>query len=89
MVEFWHATGSLPALVEAAAELTHLFETLVRTYDPENLDPVAHNRAAWDHEVDQGNEWTRPVEPDVIARARAGDWSVVLIGRRGYCWQDS
>ena len=47
---------------------------------PENFDPVAHNRAAWDREVDQGNEWTRPVEPDVIARARAGDWSVVLIG---------
>ena len=46
----------------------------------ENLDPVAHNRAAWDREVDQGNEWTQPVGPDVIARARAGDWSVVLIG---------
>ena len=30
--------------------------------------------------MDQGNEWTRPVGPDVIARARAGDWSVVLIG---------
>jgi SAM-dependent methyltransferase len=41
---------------------------------------VAHNRAAWDREVDDGNEWTRPVGPDVIARARAGDWSVVLIG---------
>jgi len=46
----------------------------------ENLDPVAYNRAAWDREVDQGNEWTRPAGPDVIARARAGDWSVVLIG---------
>jgi SAM-dependent methyltransferase len=45
----------------------------------ENFDPVAHNRAAWDREVDGGNEWTRPVEADVIARARAGDWSVVLI----------
>lgn len=44
------------------------------------IDPVAHNRAAWDREVDEGNEWTRPVGPDVIARARAGDWSVVLIG---------
>ncbi|MGH3409434.1 MAG: class I SAM-dependent methyltransferase [Streptosporangiaceae bacterium] len=43
-------------------------------------DPVAHNRAAWDREVDSDNEWTRPVGPDVIARARAGDWSVVLIG---------
>jgi SAM-dependent methyltransferase len=46
----------------------------------ENLDPVAHNRAAWDREVDSGNEWTQPVGPDVIGRARAGDWSVVLIG---------
>jgi SAM-dependent methyltransferase len=44
------------------------------------VDPVAHNRAAWDKQVDGGNEWTRPVGPDVIARARAGDWSVVLIG---------
>jgi SAM-dependent methyltransferase len=46
----------------------------------ENFDPVAHNRAAWDREVNNDNEWTRPVGPDVIARARAGDWSVVLIG---------
>jgi SAM-dependent methyltransferase len=46
----------------------------------ENFDPVAHNRLAWDREVDNGNEWTRPVGPDVIARARAGDWSVVLVG---------
>jgi SAM-dependent methyltransferase len=46
----------------------------------ENFDPVAFNRAAWDREVDNGNEWTLPVGPDVISRARAGDWSVVLIG---------
>ena len=45
-----------------------------------NFDPVAHNRAAWDREVDNDNEWTRPVGPDVIARARSGDWSVVLTG---------
>jgi SAM-dependent methyltransferase len=44
------------------------------------IDPVTHNRAAWDRQVDLGNEWTRPVGPDVIERARAGDWSVVLIG---------
>ena len=44
------------------------------------IDPVAHNRTAWDAEVGAGNEWTRPVGPDVIERARAGDWSVVLIG---------
>jgi SAM-dependent methyltransferase len=46
----------------------------------ENLDPVAYNRAAWDREVDRGNEWTQPVGPDVIVRARTGDWSVVVIG---------
>jgi SAM-dependent methyltransferase len=46
----------------------------------EMFDPVAYNRAAWDREVDSGNEWTRPVGPEVIARARAGDWSIVLIG---------
>ena len=45
-----------------------------------DIDPVAHNRAAWDKQVDDGNEWTRPVGADVVARARAGDWSVVLIG---------
>ena len=45
-----------------------------------SFDPVAHNRAAWDREVESGNEWTRPVGPEVTARARAGDWSVVLIG---------
>ena len=45
-----------------------------------NVDPVAHNRAAWDREVEKDNEWTRPAGPEVIARARAGDWSVVLIG---------
>ena len=46
----------------------------------EQFDPVAHNRAAWDREVANDNEWTRPVGPEVVARARAGDWSVVLIG---------
>jgi SAM-dependent methyltransferase len=44
------------------------------------IDPVAHNRAAWDKQVESDNEWTRPVGPDVIERARNGDWSVVLIG---------
>jgi SAM-dependent methyltransferase len=46
----------------------------------EAFDPVAHNRAAWDKQVSADNEWTRPVGTDIIARARADDWSVVLIG---------
>jgi SAM-dependent methyltransferase len=45
-----------------------------------SIDPVAYNRAAWDRQVDSGNEWTVPVSPEVIARARNGDWRVVLIG---------
>ena len=44
------------------------------------IDPLAHNRVAWDKLVDAQIEWTRPVDSDVIARARQGDWSVVLIG---------
>ena len=44
------------------------------------VDPVEHNRAAWDRQVAEGNEWTVPVSAEVIARARAGEWSIVLIG---------
>lgn len=44
------------------------------------FDATAHNRAAWDRQVETGNEWTVPVGPDVIAAARAGTWSIVLIG---------
>ncbi len=45
----------------------------------ESIDPVAYNREAWDRQVELGDEWTRPVSSEVIGRARAGDWSVVLI----------
>ena len=45
-------------------------------------DIVSYNSAAWDREVAQGNEWTQPVSSEVIARARRGDWSVVLIGHQ-------
>ncbi len=46
----------------------------------EHDQAVARNRAAWDRQVETGNEWTVPVGPEVTAAARAGDWSVVLIG---------
>jgi len=36
------------------------------------------NQAGWDLRVGKGDRWTRPVGPEVIARARRGDWSVVL-----------
>ncbi|GLF98422.1 class I SAM-dependent methyltransferase [Streptomyces yaizuensis] len=44
------------------------------------VDPVAHNRAAWDKYVEEGDEWTRPVSAEEVERARGGDWSIVLIG---------
>ncbi|MFE3518806.1 class I SAM-dependent methyltransferase [Streptomyces sp. NPDC059166] len=44
------------------------------------VDPVAHNRAAWDKYVEEGIEWSRPVSAEEVASARAGRWSVVLIG---------
>ncbi|MDF1566016.1 MAG: methyltransferase domain-containing protein [Deltaproteobacteria bacterium] len=42
------------------------------------IDVLHHNKRAWNAEVEKGNEWTRPVTPEVIAAARAGEWSIVL-----------
>ena len=36
------------------------------------------NRRAWDREVERDNPWTRPVDGEAIAAARAGNWNVVL-----------
>jgi SAM-dependent methyltransferase len=42
-------------------------------------DIRAFNREAWDRQVASGkNPWTVPVTPEIVARARAGDWSMVL-----------
>lgn len=42
------------------------------------FDVRRYNRGAWDAEVELGNPWTVPVSPEVIRRAREGDWEVVL-----------
>jgi SAM-dependent methyltransferase len=42
------------------------------------LNVIAYNRAAWNRQVESGNEWTVPVGPEVIAAARGGRWSVLL-----------
>jgi len=42
------------------------------------MDVRAYNRAMWDKQVEQGNPWTIPVSPAVIAAARQGNWSVLL-----------
>jgi SAM-dependent methyltransferase len=37
-----------------------------------------HNRSAWNHEVATGNQWTVPVSPEAVARAKHGEWELVL-----------
>jgi SAM-dependent methyltransferase len=36
------------------------------------------NQAGWDLRVEEADVWTIPVSSDEIARARSGDWSVIL-----------
>lgn len=48
-----------------------------------DLDVVAYNRSAWDRQVQSGNEWTVGATPEMVAAARTGDLSkVVLIGHK-------
>jgi SAM-dependent methyltransferase len=42
------------------------------------VDVRAYNRAAWNGQVESGNEWTVPVGPEVITAARQGHWQVLL-----------
>ena len=42
------------------------------------MDVLAHNRIAWDAQVERGNRWTIPVSPAVLDAARQGRWEIVL-----------
>ena len=43
------------------------------------MDIRAYNRDAWNRYVDGGKSlWTQPVSPEAIARARTGDFSILL-----------
>ena len=42
------------------------------------MDVRAHNREAWDREVERGNDWTIPVPAEEIEAARGGRWEVLL-----------
>lgn len=46
------------------------------------MDIRAHNRCAWDLQVERGNIWTVPVGPDAIADARMGRWDIFLTPTR-------
>lgn len=41
-------------------------------------DAREHNRQGWNQRVAEGDEWTLPVDPQTIERARQGDWEVLL-----------
>jgi len=42
------------------------------------MDIIKHNKNAWNREVEKKNRWTIPVSAGEIARARRGEWSIVL-----------
>ncbi|HEX8147114.1 MAG TPA: class I SAM-dependent methyltransferase [Pyrinomonadaceae bacterium] len=42
------------------------------------MNLLEHQRRAWDRQVGLGNDWTRPVGPEVIEAARRGEWAVLL-----------
>jgi SAM-dependent methyltransferase len=42
------------------------------------MDIRKYNRDAWDREVKKNNKWTVPVSAETIAKARRGDWQIVL-----------
>ncbi len=46
------------------------------------VDVRAVNREAWNHLVKKGNRWTVPVTSEEVARARQGDWSLILTPSR-------
>jgi SAM-dependent methyltransferase len=42
------------------------------------MNIVEYNRAAWNRQVEEGNEWTVPVSSETINAARRGEFSVLL-----------
>lgn len=46
------------------------------------MDVTQHNRTSWNEAVARGNPWSIPVVPDEIARARRGEWRVILTPNR-------
>ena len=46
------------------------------------MDVPGYNREAWDRQVEDGNQWTVPVGPEVIEDARRGQWEVLLTDQK-------
>ncbi len=41
-------------------------------------DVLQYNKAAWNRQVENGNPWTIPVEPEEISKARMGEFIILL-----------
>ena len=46
------------------------------------MDVPEYNREAWDRQVEDGNQWTVPVGPEIIEAARQGQWEVFLTDQK-------
>ncbi len=46
------------------------------------MDINNHNQKSWDGLVARGNQWTVPVSPEAIEKARKGDWRIVLTAEK-------
>src|SRR5688572_16054072 len=42
------------------------------------MNVFEHNSKAWDKYSEKGIEWSLPVSAEEIARARTGDWEIIL-----------
>jgi SAM-dependent methyltransferase len=42
------------------------------------MNYLRHNQIAWDKESTEGSAWSTPVDAATIARAKAGDWQIIL-----------
>jgi hypothetical protein len=49
---------------------------MINMANPDGI--LEYNRKAWGRQVERGNHWTVPVGLEEVARARQGDWSIVL-----------
>jgi SAM-dependent methyltransferase len=42
------------------------------------MDIIKHNKMAWNREVVHNNKWTIPVSKEIVAKARVGEWSILM-----------
>ena len=42
------------------------------------MDIVNHNKSAWNNYVDKKDRWTIPVSEQEIAKAKKGEWGIIL-----------